>query len=337
MKICLLLAGDEEGGLEQHFVELSNGLSKHHDVIVIAHQKYQSRFLEKVTVESLDLSKSRMNPRTLWSIWRLINHHQPDIVHAHANKAASMLANIRFFIKAKRIATIHNQKKNVQMFEKMDLVIGVSKSVLKNIKNKASTVIYNGVDKKKLLVGNQTPAINFQSFASKPIVISVGRLVPAKGMDVLIQAWKNIDAHLLILGDGPENDHLKKLTASLGLNETIHFLGFRKDVGAILKKADLVVIGSRKEGFSYVCAEALLTETVVISTDVPVANEILPKKYIVDIENIEQLHGLVKSSLSQMTSVIEDFKPIFNIAENEFTFESMLSKTMAAYKNCLEQ
>jgi len=61
MRICQILAGDEEGGLEKHFEELCNKIAQTEEVHVIAHEKYRERFASNVVFHALDLSRGRKN------------------------------------------------------------------------------------------------------------------------------------------------------------------------------------------------------------------------------------------------------------------------------------
>jgi glycosyltransferase involved in cell wall biosynthesis len=93
------------------------------------------------------------------------------------------------------------------------------------------------------------------------VVISIGRLVKLKGLDVLLRAFKPVvmrtpKALLLIVGDGPERGHLEKLTASLGLQDHVRFLGFREDIPRLLGAADLFCLPSFKEGMPASLIEA---------------------------------------------------------------------------------
>ncbi len=68
MKITLVMASDEEGGLEKHVLELAAGLSQSHEVSLIAHQKYKSQVKSAVNFVAFDMSGSRYNP---WTKYRL--------------------------------------------------------------------------------------------------------------------------------------------------------------------------------------------------------------------------------------------------------------------------
>ena len=336
MKILQIMAGNEEGGLENHFVDLCNALSRTTDfeISVIAHEKYQQRFDVSIQFYPLDLSKGRRNPFTLFKLYKLIKQIKADIIHAHANKAASMLSKVQGYVSGKKIATVHSMKKNNKMYESMDWIIGVSKDVLKNIQNENQSVIYNGISENFL--ASPTQAVTRESLGIEnplPILISIGRLVPVKGLDVLLEAFENITANLLIVGEG---ELLEELEQTVKTNEHItdvYFLGQRNDIKNLLTLADLTVISSHREGFSYVVAESLLTKKPVISTDVPVANEILPEEYIVPIADSEKLHQAIEQFINNQESVEKEFEELFEFAKSEFTETKMIEKVIESYRN----
>ena len=111
-KITMVMAGDEEGGLEKHVVELSNGLaSRGYQVSVIAHEKYKARLSQHIQFVPVDLSKSRRNPLVLWQLFTAIKITQPDILHVQANKAVAMVAPLLKWLKIPSVATLHSRKK----------------------------------------------------------------------------------------------------------------------------------------------------------------------------------------------------------------------------------
>jgi glycosyltransferase involved in cell wall biosynthesis len=327
-----IMGGDGEGGLEKHVVDLSNEMSKHADVIVVAHEKYQDRFDQHVEFVALDLSKSRRNPWVLFKLYRLIKQYSPDVVHAQANKAGLMVAAIRKFIPSKSVVTIHNEKKNLKFLHSFDLAIGVSKGVASQFpKGLKAQVVYNGIAVPELK--NNISLVN-EIFGdeSKLNVLAVGRLVPAKGFDVLLQAWQHVDANLVIAGDGPDHGALREmLDGSPELSKKVQLLGHRDDVPELIGGADFLVISSRKEGFSYVFNEALLLAKPVVSTDVPVPNEVLPSEYLCDTEDAEALALLINSAVDNVDELKEAFKPLFLYANENFTVQNMAANTLNAY------
>lgn len=102
------------------------------------------------------------------------------------------------------------------------------------------------------------------------IFIAVGRLVQGKGFDILIEAFhmvlSEMDARLIILGEGPQEESLKKLVDT-GLTGKVSFAGFQKNPYAFLSRADIFVLSSRHEGLPMVLLEAMACGIPVIATD----------------------------------------------------------------------
>src|SRR5262249_860561 len=104
-----------------------------------------------------------------------------------------------------------------------------------------------------------------------PVAINVGRLVPAKGLDMLIDAWARLaaahpGARLVLVGDGPLRAEIAARTHGAGIGERVVFLGARDDVPELLRRADLYVSASRTEGMSNALVEALGTGLAVVAT-----------------------------------------------------------------------
>lgn len=117
-------------------------------------------------------------------------------------------------------------------------------------------------------------------------LISIGRIAPYKGQDILIAAVaslaeQGIDVRLDIIGGvygGQVEylDSLKRQVAALGIASRVDFLGFRDDVASRLDKADIFVLPSRRpEGLGLVVLEALARGKAVIATDNGGAAEII--------------------------------------------------------------
>lgn len=89
----------------------------------------------------------------------------------------------------------------------------------------------------------------------------VARLKPVKGHRYLIDAMTQLDdlpqIKLLVVGDGPLQTDLKAQVAALGLSQRVVFAGFRRDIDAILKAVDIVVMASLSEALPYAVLEAM--------------------------------------------------------------------------------
>lgn len=336
MNITIVMAGYGEGGLEKHVVELANGLMRHKNgiqVSVIADPMYGARFAQGVTFMPFAFSSNRRNPIALFRLWRTIRRTRPDIVHAHGNKAASMVGRLLPLLKVRSVATLHSRKKNVRMFHAFERVIAVSQVSTVNLAHPAVRIVYNGV---ALPGGHATASDEAWHHAPRgKRVIAVGRLVPVKGFDLLIEAWRTIDASLLILGEGFERPRLEQLIVSNGLSDRIRLAGHQCDVLPYMRSADLMVISSRYEGCPYVLIEALQHDLPVVSTRVGVMPELLPAQALCDVEDPGSLAGTIKSALKDPGAFRAQFHAAFSHARTHLTLDSMVENTLSVYQELI--
>ena len=102
--------------------------------------------------------------------------------------------------------------------------------------------------------------------------VTVARLVPQKGIDVLIRALEMAsgaaaDWTLTLVGDGPERQSLEQQVHAAGLQERVRFLGFRTDPQTFLLRAGVFVLPSRFEGMPNALLEAMAAGLAVVVTD----------------------------------------------------------------------
>ena len=130
-------------------------------------------------------------------------------------------------------------------------------------------LISNGVDLEKF-ASSPAPAERFAPGPpGKRIVLTVGRLIPRKGFDRLIQAMPAVlqrcpDAHLLVAGDGPQRLELEEIARRLGLTDHVSFLGRVSDaqLNQLYEGCEVFALPNREmpdgdtEGFGLVFLEA---------------------------------------------------------------------------------
>ena len=335
MKICLIMAGDEEGGLENHVMDLANALAGKHEVHLIAHAKYARRLSAAVYFHPVDLSRGRRNPLVLLRVAALMRAVAPDIIHAQANKAASIIDSLKPFLPrhSRRVATLHSLKRNLKAYESFDWVIGVSQSVLQGLDNPHKSVIYNGVKINPERIRTRRYLLDELALPPQALIMAaLGRLVPVKRFDLLVEAFQGVqDAHLLIVGEGEERQNLEKQIAQPAARN-IHLLGNRVDNLEILSAADLCVISSEREGFSYVMAESLLVNTPVISTAVADMKNILPAQAVVAVNDAAAMHNALADICADYESFSQLFQPVYLWAEQHFQFARMAHQTEQIYR-----
>jgi glycosyltransferase involved in cell wall biosynthesis len=114
-----------------------------------------------------------------------------------------------------------------------------------------------------------------ERLANSPVALFVGRLVPEKGVDVLVRAFRHVmlrrpEARLVIVGEGPEAPALRSLVAELRLGERVQMIGrlSRAEVERRFEDSWVQVVPSLSESFGIVAAEAGMRGTAVVASDV---------------------------------------------------------------------
>ena len=338
MRICQVLAGNEDGGLEKHTIELSKQLvKKGFNVTVIAHKDFE-KFFENINFIPLDLSKSRNNFFILFKLLKILKKENFDIIHTQANKATSMVIKLKPFINSKIVSTLHNYKNNLSSFEKSDFVITVSDYIGKNLKTKNKVVIYNGIE----FNSNENLKIDlyekYNIEKKKFIICSVARLTKVKRFELILMAIKNLDLHLILVGSGEEENNLKKEAEKLNIKNKITFTGnvVNTDVKKIVASSSLFVMSSDNEGFPYTFVETMFCKTPFISTPVSDMPKLLGNKYIVPFSNANEISTKIEYVKDNYEKVLKEFQEKFNYAEKKFTIENMVDETIDIYNKVLK-
>ena len=196
--------------------------------------------------------------------------------------------------KAKKIAWVHcDLKKAVQdttafvqkaakWYQKFDQIVCVSENVKDSFEDlfgayPPARVIHNVIDEEEILEKAEAPC---EASKQSLTAISIGRMTGQKGYDRLLRAKKQlqdrgVQCDLWLLGEGPDQMQLKNMAISLGLSDSVKFMGFQKNPYPYLKAADFFICSSRYEGMSTSVIESLILEKPVITTDCTGMQELL--------------------------------------------------------------
>jgi glycosyltransferase involved in cell wall biosynthesis len=331
MFICQIVASRGNGGLEKHVRELSTCLAdKGHRVFVVADSQFIKTLPDSLEHKVINMRMSRYNPWLLFQLFMLFRRNKFDIIHAQADKAASLVSFVNKWLKLPAVATVHNIKKRYHIYERFKDVISVSQLLASKINNSNVHVVYNGINEPSDAYVDLKTKFDLPD---KPILCAVGRLVHAKGFDLLLKAIDGLNVNLVIAGTGPERATLERSIAKLSPETHVVLIGHQDDIPAIMRGADCVVISSRREGFSYVLNEALLCEKKLLATDVPVANEILNKALIVPTEDVDALRKKIVELLKNTSHWEHLMAEAYAFSKNKMTLSLMTDNTVSVYKN----
>lgn len=321
MKVVHLVLSEDFAGIEQHVDELLSNL-KDLSITLICSKSIASHFNQNISIHEID----NMGRRSLfkkYKLKRLLKTINPDIVHTHGSKTASIISSINKGL-FKHVATVHGVKKNKSVYESADYVIGVSDHVLDGIKTKS-----------KVITNWWFPELKKLSSKQNKYALAVGRLEKVKGFDLLISSWVNIETNLIIVGSGKEKNNLLKLIDKYNLDKKIKIIDGvnRSQLKDIYSDASMLIVSSRNEGGPRVALEALYLEIPVLSTNVGHMNKIFPEELLAQRDNQLSLQKLLEEYVDNIE--ILNQSAIFKYVEEEFSVKAKVSEINEVYKSLL--
>lgn len=238
------------------------------------------------------------DPRLIVRTATLVRQEGIDIVHAHEVRSDVLMYLASFLSRARIMTTVHGyiansrkqrtmvagDKRLVGRFDRTVVVsaklrdellaLGVSPRVLRLVHNGLVLENYRRSDVRGAiaeLAGRAVPG---------PVLVSIGRLSREKGHADLLQALGMVTAQgrrvsLVLAGDGPERTALESQARTLGIAESVHFLGYVGRPQVILNEADLMVLPSHTEGLPNAALEALAMDVPVLATAVGGTPEVI--------------------------------------------------------------
>lgn len=367
MKVMQLLPELNSGGVERGTLEIARALvAAGHESLVISNGGRLVAQLEAEGSTHLTLPIHKKALSSLWQIRplrRLIEQHQPDIVHVRSRVPAWLthfaLKGIPAHKRPHLISTVHgfySINRYSQIMTQAEKVIAVSDSVVKYITDNYKNClpqdivrIYRGIDPQAFPHGYQPSAqwINqsfkdFPELENKFLICLPGRITRLKGHETLINLIEKLlakypQAHAVVVGgaDPKKATYLKELEETIqnkGLSEHITFVGHRSDIREWLAFSDVVLsLSNQAETFGRTALEALSVGTPVIGWNRGGVAEILSHLYPQGLIKVDDQESLYKTVQTHIDSP-QEVAPV-----TMFSLEDMCNQTLDLYQQVAQQ
>ncbi|HLH05687.1 MAG TPA: glycosyltransferase [Terriglobales bacterium] len=349
------------GGIETHLRELCHGLMSVVDVDVLVSNESRSYIEER----DCDIRVTRM-PRFAQvasaplcpSMLPFLRESSADLVHLHLPNPPAVIACLLSGYRGKLVVSVLSDivrqkwmakvlKPTVAaLLRRADAVISLSPNhvahspLLQPFRDKCH-VIPHGVAFQSFDLVDREQVAQIRARYGKPIVLAVGRLVYYKGFEFLIRAMRDIDAHLLLIGDGPLREQLIDTASHSGAQDKVSFLGNVDDLRPYYHACNVFVLPSiaRSEAFGIVQLEAMACSKPVINTQlesgVPWVSLNGQTGITVHPGDTQALVEAISTLLSQPMLAARYGRAGRKRVEQEFATETMVARTLQLYSQVL--
>jgi peptidoglycan/xylan/chitin deacetylase (PgdA/CDA1 family) len=216
-----------------------------------------------------------------------------------------------------------------RVLQAADAVIAMSQNLRDRVRELGVSaakvhVVHRGVDPDLFFPGDRREARRKLGLAVQgPLVLWVGRMVPVKGLDVLLEAWARVRraqqaGRLWLVGDGPLRSALEARAQQADLAGAVAFAGpiAHARLGDWYRAADLTVLPSRSEGVPNVLRESLACGTPFVASRVGGIPEIAtdPQRQLVEPNDPDALARAITRALSESSSACDHSRTIADSA-----------------------
>lgn len=297
-----------DGGMKNHVLTLLENLEQDRYKMFLACPDAGGwkKKINKQNIIPVELAlKGELSPladlNCILRLARLIKDNEIHIVHTHGMKASligRLAARLARLSGAQQgiplvLAAVHNsvynyslpkiEKRMISMLQRYlarhtHRFITVSEALKteimfwEGINEDNIRVIYNGISI-DTFQKEKSPCLKLKLGLNpiRPVVGTVARLAPQKGVSFFIQAAFIVsqlveEAQFLVVGDGPLMAELQEEAQHLGLEENLVFAGFYPDISEIYPLMDVFVVPSLSEGLSITTIEAMAAERPIVAT-----------------------------------------------------------------------
>ncbi|AQW81745.1 glycosyltransferase family 4 protein [Campylobacter pinnipediorum] len=332
------------GGQEHRTQRVINGLDKQKFKVFYGLNKGSTSFTKDIDCEFVEFDLRKVyNIFEIIKICRFVKKNDIKIISTHSGKDGIIGSIVGKICKVKVIRTRHLQTpiSSAMSYNLCTKVVAVSNAtkcslISKGVKENLIDVIYTGVDTNKFNPNFKKDIKKELNLASDIIVIGiVAVLRGAKNHKLLINAFNELSLEncaLVIVGDGPQEDHLKEITKD---SKNIFMLGNRTDVVDFMGSFDIFVLPSKMEALGTVLLEAGSCAVPCIGSNVGgIVEAILDNKtgFIFNLDNKEELKNAIFKLVQDKGLRYKFGKNAREYVDNNFSIEQMVKKTEILYE-----
>lgn len=211
------------------------------------------------------------------------------------------------------------------------------------------TLIYQGVDLHRFW---PTPALREEglrryplSDGAGPVLGCIGSFEPRKGQAVLLEAVSALaagplpDVHLMLVGDGPDEEQLKEQVEALGLEKRASFFPFTRRPEYVFERADITVLPSLyKEGLPNVLLESMAMNTPVVASKLGGVPEVVLEGetgYTVEPGDSDQLADAIHRLWADQVIYHQMSEYARRLVEEKFDKENQFDRFMDHFRGCV--
>lgn len=287
MKICLVNLASGFGGGENQTLLLAKEL-KNQEIELVAILNPKSKLYKKI----LEIGIPVIPSRSIFTGHMSKYLKNVDCFHAHDGRAVHWCClhkniwNVPYIVTRRVINPVKNKWLTLRAYISASRLIGVSSMIsnqlLKRFPGQRCEMIMDSPTRYEI---DQNNLENLKKkYSQKYVVVQAASLSRHKGFDISIETARILlknpdkeqrDIHFLFLGEGPEEENLKRQSQGL---MNVEFLGRKDNMGDWFALADCLILPSRMEGLGSVILEAMEARLPVIATKVGGIPEIVKDK-----------------------------------------------------------
>lgn len=267
-----------------------------------------------------------------------------DIVNAHMVTAAVVARGVKLQGRYRLVTTVHNS------FDKQARLMGVGDRVIAVSDAVKQEMITKGIPARKLrtvrngtIGGKRRPSSpSTTRELARPSISTICGLHPRKGVVDLLDAFAITaaafpDAHLYIVGSGPQHAELEAKVAAMDCRANIHLLGYMKDPREVLAATDIFALASHADPCPLVICEARQMGCAIVATNVGGIPEMLSfgKKGILVPHRDPSAMAAAFSKLLGDEQLLKSFAAAAQSDLEECWVDQMSSQTTAVYGELL--